>query len=307
MKNSKALLVITVLLFFFSCKKTDSQTETKIEFWKKKRAEISANVTAQFLALKRTMPSSLTIKDDAVFFDNSSTNSILKSPSSNNKVIEIKLPNTSSEVIAFIKPNKSMSTPVGPDDPTGPTTDPAVALLAEGYRSMYWAQLENYTDLNTFVTNLDGIALGLVYDLYNSDEEKIQILNEIEWLKAYATSLENDPDYWINLYAPEPELSPISSTNTSGRLMSLKANQLMNSRTLHCKVDARKALMTGVVNGLRAGVVAGYTGATAGTVAVPVIGTVTGGVSGFMGGFAAGFLSGTISNVVIQLALTCFR
>ncbi|WP_158542151.1 hypothetical protein [Pedobacter chinensis] len=55
-----------------------------------------------------------------------------------------------------------------------------MALLAEGYRAMYWAATDNYTDLNSYIEAMDGIALGLYYDFYNIEEEKIQLLTEME-------------------------------------------------------------------------------------------------------------------------------
>lgn len=310
MKKKHAFSIFFVLLCIISCKKTDD-SQTHAAFWSGKRAEISAKVKTEFSALKGILKQSLQNKDGVVIFDDTETNKILNVSKELNKRTKIEIPQNTSELIMSLKISKQLSSsPVGPSDPTPPETDPVMALLAEGYRAQYWAATENYTELSSYLTQLDGIALGLTYDLYNSESEKIQILNEIEWLKAYATSLEQDPDYWINLYAPEPILEPVPTSGLvkGSSIMSISPmNKLMSGGRLHCKVDTRKALMTGVVTGLRAGVVAGYTGATAGTVAVPVIGTVTGGVSGFMGGFASGFLSGTISSVVIQLALTCLR
>ncbi|WP_145859365.1 hypothetical protein [Pedobacter suwonensis] len=310
MKKKHAFSIFFVLLCLISCKKTDD-SRTHSAFWSGKRAEISAKIKTEFSALKGVLKQSLQNKDGVVIFDDAQTNKILNVSKELNKRTKIEIPKNTSELITSLKISKRLSnSPVGPSDPTPPETDPAMALLAEGYRAQYWAATENYTELSSYLTQLDGIALGLTYDLYNSEAEKIQILNEIEWLKAYATSLEQDPDYWINLYAPEPILEPVPTLGLAkgSPIMSISPiNKFMSGGRLHCKVDTRKALMTGVVTGLRAGVAAGYTGATAGTVAIPVIGTVTGGVSGFMGGFASGFLSGTVTSVVIQLALTCLR
>ena len=232
-----------------------------------------------------------------------------------NKITTISYPKNTGDVIDGIKA-KQLSTLPGEGGPATPVDedDPMLKITEEAYRTYYWEATQNYTDLASYVTALDGIASTMLADLSVTEERRVLMYTEIETLKQYAIDLETNPDYWINLYGPQDSDPPSTSVVVTNSVMAVGGighfgNTIMGGVPPRqgCKISTRNVLMGSVIGGFVGAVGAAKVGAIAGTVVVPGIGTVTGAVSGFMAGFAAGFVGGVATGIVAELMLTCGR
>lgn len=322
MKTIQKQFICILTLFFvliFSCKKIESD-KSSIN-WDLKKVEIANKVKEDLNSLKALLPFTISrANNDDVSFDNLKINEYYKvqNPTANN-VIAYKAPKNTGDIIANIKAQKLSNEPIEDDEPGEPIgVSPDMALVAEGYRNQYWMATNDYQDLASYLVQLNNIASDLIASQYVSTDEKVMMYFEIEMLKQYATDLETNPNYWIELYAPQ-ELSLTGSVTAKGSsVMSIGseslADKVIMSPPYHpggkkngCKINVRGVLAGAVLSGLANGVRAGTVGLVAGTVTVPGIGTVTGAVSGFMSGFAVGFVSGIVSGVVVELMTSCGR
>lgn len=313
--HSKKLitLICTGILFFASCKKTDSNT-TSLN-WDVKKQEIANKVKTDLANLKAILPYTISRANsgDVSFNNQKITEYYNITGTSTNKITTFSRVKNSSELIANIK-SKQLSTLPGEDTPADPVDeeDPYEVLTRDGYRNSYRRATENYTDLASYLIVMNGISETIISTYLLTEDEKVMMYTEIETLKQYATDLETNPDYWMDLYAPSESGTGVSFVKNNSIMSTggaaLGKNIIMGAKPrLGCKIDVRSVLISGVVGGFWAAVGAAKVGAVAGTVTVPGIGTVTGAVSGFMAGFAVGFTGGVVTGVIGSLLYTCGR
>ncbi len=315
-KTTQKQLIFVVTLFIaliFSCKKIES--DRNITDWDLKKVEIANKVKTDLINLKALLPLTISrVSNGSFLIDNQKISEYYRLSNVSNKVTTISLPKSTDDVIANIKLRKLSSMP-GEEAPATPVDedDPMLKITEETYRVYYWEATQNYTDLASYITALNGIASTMLADWGVTEEKKVLMYTEIETLKQYATDLETNPDYWINLYAPQDDNQQATAVVKTNSIMAaggvgLNLNTTMAGnppRQSTCKINTRDALRTGIMGGFTAAVGYAKIGAVAGTVTVPGVGTVTGAVSGFMSGFAFGFVSGVVGSVAEQLFWSC--
>ncbi|MFC1225068.1 hypothetical protein ACFE6N_14735 [Pedobacter sp. BG31] len=307
--------MLTTILFFTSCKKTQPDSDAVI--WNARKIAIQNKVKTDIANLKVLLPYTISrAVNGNISLDNQKINEYFSINSSSlNKVSTVIKPKNTNDIIANIKAKQlSSTTPIvgEPGDPVD-EEDPYEVLTSVGYRNNYRIATENYTDLNSYIFTLNAISQDIINTALLTVDEKVMMYTEIEFLKQFATDLETNPDYWITMYAPIEYRNQTSFIKNSS-LMSI-GNIDLTGKTIMagakpnqgCKIDTRSVLIGGVVSGFWAAVGAAKVGALAGTVTVPGIGTVTGAVSGFMAGFASGFTVGVVTGVVGSLLYTCGR
>lgn len=292
-----------------------TQLDSKSINWDIRKVEIVNKVKADIASMKAILPYTIsrTVNGDISFDNQKITKYYNISDPSVNKISTFSKPKNTNDIIASIKAKQLSSLNPGEEGPSTPIdeNDPYEILTQDGYRNNYRLATENYTDLASYIVTMNAIQTDIINTTLLTEDEKVMMYTEMEYLKQYATDLETNPDYWINLYAPSTTTSAITHTNSimSVQNVGLEGKNILGKPQprLGCKIDVRSVLIGGVVSGFWAAVGAAKVGAVAGTVTVPGIGTVTGAVSGFMAGFAAGFTVGVVTGVVGSLLYTCGR
>lgn len=306
-------LICTGILFFASCKKTDSNTNSLN--WDVKKQEISNKVKTDLANLKAILPYTISRANNGdISFNNQKITEYYNIHSTSiTKTFTYSKPKTSDEIIANIKAKQLSSLNPNEGGPSNPIDedDPYEVYTRDGYRNNYRLATENFIDLPSYLATMNAISEDIISSSLLTTDEKVMMFTEIETLKQFAIDLETNPNYWIDLYAPS-EASSGSSFVKNNSIMSIGGstntkNIFMVTPRQGCKIDTRAALLNGVVGGFIAAVGYAKVGAIAGTVSVPGVGTVTGAVSGFMAGFALGFVTGVGKAVVLDLLKTCGR
>lgn len=168
---------------------------------------------------------------------------------------------------------------MGPGPGVTPEIDHHQGLLGDAYRSQYLYAVEQYESLPTFIMMLNGISTDLLNAPNVTSDDKVLIYSEIELLKQFATDIETNFDYWVDLYAPlEDDAQMNSSITKNNIIMSTKIGGINgkimgppyrgNIKRQGCKVSARNVMMAGILGGLVSGSIAAKAEAVAGTVVV---------------------------------------
>lgn len=317
-KNQKTILkaLLFLMVLSLSCKKSD--TNFNVINWETKKIEIANKVKANLDSVKLLLPYAISKAENGnVLFNNQRVNEYYGvSHTVPNKIVTISQPKNIQEITAGIKTQQLSALPDEGNNPGNPIDedDPMLRITEEAYRTYYWEATQNFTDLASYITALDGIASTMLGDFGVTEEKKVMMYTEIETLKQYATDLETNPDYWINLYAPTitgstSNAGSVLASKTQSTTMGFNMDRLMSrpDQSSGCKINTRGVLMGAVIGGFTAAIGYAKIGAVAGTVTVPGVGTVTGAVSGFMSGFAAGFVGGVVTGVIGELMTSCFR
>jgi hypothetical protein len=133
------------------------------------------------------------VSNGSFLIDNQKISEYYRLSNVSNKVTTISLPKSTDDVIANIKLRKLSSMP-GEEAPATPVDedDPMLKITEETYRVYYWEATQNYTDLASYITALNGIASTMLADWGVTEEKKVLMYTEIETLKQYATDLETN-------------------------------------------------------------------------------------------------------------------
>ncbi len=314
--NQKTIFKVLLILIVFSLSCKKSETNLNVTNWDAKKLEIAKRVKANLDSVKLLLPYAISrVENGDISYNTQKIKGYFNiSNTKPDESVIFSRPKNSLDLIDQIKTNKSSTVPnlENPENPID-EEDPYEYYTSSGFRNLYRIATENFTDLNSYLTTLTGISEDLIATTLIDEDDKVLMYTEIETLRQYAIDLETNPEFWLNLYAPQ-QYTQVSSSVQNNSIMAVGNEHfggaiLMggNPANQGCKIDVRRALVNGIVGGFIAG--AGYAkvGFIAGTVAVPGVGTVTGAVSGFMSGFAFGFIGGVVKSVVQDALLTCGR